>query len=115
MKSAVGKVVSNKMQKSVVVAVERLTQHPLYPKFLKKTSKFMAHDENNDCNVGDQVRITPSRPLSKRKAWVVSEIIRREHIFQAPAPGSQTTTATAAASSSAEAIKQPEAAQETAK
>lgn len=55
MKSAVGRVISNKMQKSVVVAVERLTEHPMYRKVMRKTSKFMAHDEENACNIGDQV------------------------------------------------------------
>jgi small subunit ribosomal protein S17 len=55
MKTLLGKVVSNKMQKSVVVAVQRITQHPLYPKYVKKTSKIMAHDENNECKIGDQV------------------------------------------------------------
>ncbi|CAM6089968.1 unnamed protein product [Calypogeia fissa] len=99
MKTFLGKVVSNKMQKSVVVAVQRITQHPLYPKYVKKTSKIMAHDENNECNIGDQVRISPSRPLSKRKAWVVTDIITRAHIFQV-----QT------AETSAESTHQPQAA-----
>ncbi|KAL2649810.1 hypothetical protein R1flu_017938 [Riccia fluitans] len=111
MKPVVGKVVSNKMQKSVVVAVERLTQHPLYPKFLKKTTKLMAHDEDNECNIGDQVRIVPSRPLSRRKNWIVSEILKKEHIFQAPSPDAQNSAAAAAAESG----KQPEVAREEAK
>ena len=59
MKTVVGKVVSNKMTKSVVVAVQRLWQHPRYPKMVRKTSKFMAHDETNDCNIGDEVRFSP--------------------------------------------------------
>ncbi|KAK1562137.1 hypothetical protein Q3G72_006865 [Acer saccharum] len=65
MKSVVGMVVSNKMQKSVVVAVDRLFHHKLYNRYVKRTSKFMAHDENNQCNIGDRVRLDPSRPLSK--------------------------------------------------
>jgi small subunit ribosomal protein S17 len=73
----VGRVVSNSMQKSVVVLVDRLVEHPLYGKTIRRTSRFMAHDENNDCKVGDQVRIAESRPLSKRKRWVVAEIIKR--------------------------------------
>jgi len=84
MKTVVGKVVSNKMTKSVVVAVQRLWQHPRYPKMVRKTSKFMAHDETNDCNIGDEVRLQPSRPLSKRKHWIVQDIIRRARIFEAP-------------------------------
>jgi small subunit ribosomal protein S17 len=73
----VGRVVSNAMQKSVVVAVDRLVEHPLYGKTIRRTSKFMAHDENNDCKVGDKVRIVETRPLSKRKRWMVSEILER--------------------------------------
>lgn len=86
MKTVVGKVVSNKMTKSVVVAVQRLWQHPKYPKLVRRTSKFMAHDETNACNMGDEVRLTSSRPLSKRKHWIVSEILRRARIFEAPVP-----------------------------
>jgi small subunit ribosomal protein S17 len=73
----VGRVVSNKMQKTVVVAVDYPRRHPLYNKVMTRTSKFKAHDENNDCNVGDIVRIEESRPLSKEKRWVVREIIQR--------------------------------------
>ncbi|KAJ7539084.1 hypothetical protein O6H91_11G076700 [Diphasiastrum complanatum] len=83
MKPVIGIVVSNKMQKSVVVAVDRLWKHPLYKKTVKKTSKFMAHDENNDCNIGDQVRLDPSRPLSKRKHWIVGDILKRVKIYEA--------------------------------
>ncbi|ACD65927.1 MAG TPA: 30S ribosomal protein S17 [Sulfurihydrogenibium sp.] len=75
-KEFVGKVVSNKMDKTVVVAVERKFPHPLYGKQVKKTKKFYAHDEENKCNEGDIVRIRESRPLSKLKRWVVVEIIQ---------------------------------------
>lgn len=73
----VGRVVSNAMQKSVVVAVDRLVRHPLYGKTIRRTSTFMAHDESNECNVGDKVRIEETRPLSKRKRWIVREILER--------------------------------------
>ncbi|KAG6769433.1 hypothetical protein POPTR_006G080200v4 [Populus trichocarpa] len=84
MKSVVGMVVSNKMQKSVVVAVDRLFHHKLYNRYVKRTSKFMAHDENNLCNIGDRVRLDPSRPLSKRKNWVVAEILKKARIYVPP-------------------------------
>ena len=73
----VGHVVSQSMDKSVVVAVDRLVEHPLYGKTIRRTSKFMAHDEKNECRVGDQVRIATSRPLSKRKRWIVEEILEK--------------------------------------
>jgi small subunit ribosomal protein S17 len=73
----VGVVVSNKMQKTVVVAVENLVKHGMYHKYIKQTSKFLAHAENNDVNVGDRVLIEESRPLSKRKRWNVREIIEK--------------------------------------
>jgi small subunit ribosomal protein S17 len=73
----VGRVVSNAMDKSVVVAVDRLVKHPLYKKTLRRTSKFMAHDAENVCGVGDQVRIEECRPLSKRKRWIVREILEK--------------------------------------
>ncbi|HPS45875.1 MAG TPA: 30S ribosomal protein S17 [Bacteroidales bacterium] len=76
-KEKVGLVVSNKMDKSIVVEVERKIKHPKYGKFVKKTSTFMAHDEQNDCNIGDTVRIMESRPLSKSKCWRLVEIIER--------------------------------------
>ena len=76
-KERIGVVVSNKMQKSIVVEVERREKHPIYGKFIKKTSRFMAHDEKNDCNIGDTVRIMETRPLSKRKHWRLVEIIER--------------------------------------
>ena len=73
----VGHVISQSMDKSVVVAVDRLVEHPLYGKTIRRTSKFMAHDEQNECSVGDQVRISSSRPLSKRKRWIVQEILQK--------------------------------------
>ncbi|XP_006659456.1 30S ribosomal protein S17 [Oryza brachyantha] len=81
MKPVVGIVVSNKMQKSVVVAVDRLFHHKMYNRYVKRTSKFMAHDETNDCSIGDRVRLDPSRPLSKNKHWVVAEILRRAKVY----------------------------------
>jgi small subunit ribosomal protein S17 len=76
-KERVGKVVSNKMTKSVTVSVETKVKHGMYGKFLKKTSKFMAHDEKNECGIGDTVRIMETRPLSKLKRWRLVEIIER--------------------------------------
>lgn len=72
-----GRVVSDRMDKSVVVAVERLVKHPLYQKTIRLTSKFMAHDEENECGVGDRVEIEETRPLSKRKRWIVREILEK--------------------------------------
>ena len=76
-KERVGVVVSNKMQKSITVLIERREMHPKYGKFVKRTSRFAAHDENNDCNIGDTVRIAETRPLSKNKCWRLVEIIER--------------------------------------
>lgn len=76
-KEKIGLVVSNKMEKSIVVQVERRVKHPKYGKFVKKTSTFAAHDENNECGVGDTVRISETRPLSKTKCWRLVEIIER--------------------------------------
>ena len=76
-KEKTGVVISNKMNKSIVVAVERKVKHPKYGKFVKFTSKFHAHDETNDCNEGDTVRIMETRPLSKSKNWRVVEVIER--------------------------------------
>ncbi len=76
-KTRVGLVTSDKMDKTVTVSVERRLQHPLYGKFIKKTKKFAAHDETNDCNEGDTVKIMETRPLSKKKRWRVVEIIER--------------------------------------
>ncbi len=73
----VGKVISNKMQKSIVVAIERREQHPIYKKFMKKTTKIMAHDEKNEASIGDTVRISEFRPISKRKSWKLVEIIEK--------------------------------------
>lgn len=72
-----GKVLSNKMEKSIVVAVEYKKKHPMYGKFLKKTSTFMAHDESNACGIGDTVRIMETRPLSKNKRWRLVEIVEK--------------------------------------
>ena len=72
-----GRVVSDKMDKTVVVAVENMVMHPIYHKYIKKTSKFHAHDENNECKTGDRVIIEESRPLSKLKRWNVREIVSR--------------------------------------
>mgnify|MGYP006307261643 CR=1 FL=1 len=73
----VGVVVSNHMEKSIVIAVKQKIKHPIYGKFVNKTSKFMAHDEENSCNVGDKVKISETRPLSKNKRWRLVEIIER--------------------------------------
>jgi small subunit ribosomal protein S17 len=70
-----GVVVSNKMEKTVVVAVENVVMHPMYQKYIRRTSKFLAHSETNNCNVGDRVVIEETRPLSKRKRWNVREIL----------------------------------------
>lgn len=76
-KTRTGKVVSNKMQKTIVVAVEDHVRHPLYGKIVKRTYKMKAHDENNDCNIGDTVKVMETRPLSKDKRWRLVEIIER--------------------------------------
>lgn len=76
-KTRTGLVVSNKMDKSIVVTVERKVKHPIYGKFVKKTTKFMAHDEKNDCGIGDTVTIMETRPLSKNKNWRLVEIVER--------------------------------------
>ncbi|TQM52622.1 SSU ribosomal protein S17P [Arcticibacter tournemirensis] len=76
-KTRTGLVVSNKMDKSIVVAVERKVKHPIYGKFVNKTTKFMAHDESNTCGIGDTVLIMETRPLSKNKNWRLVEILER--------------------------------------
>lgn len=76
-KERVGVVTSDKMEKSIVVSVERKVKHPKYGKFVKKTTKFVAHDENNDCHIGDTVKIMETRPLSKNKNWRLVEILER--------------------------------------
>ena len=72
-----GKVVSNKADKTIIVSIVRQVAHPLYKKYYKRTKKFMAHDENNECNIGDTVKLRESRPLSARKRWELVEIIQR--------------------------------------
>lgn len=76
-KVRIGTVVSNKMNKSIVVAIERRVAHPLYKKYYKRTTKLMAHDEKNECSVGDVVKIMETRPLSKRKRWRLVEIVEK--------------------------------------
>ncbi|AEE52585.1 MAG TPA: 30S ribosomal protein S17 [Haliscomenobacter sp.] len=76
-KTRTGVVTSNKMNKTVAVTVERKLRHPIYGKFVKKTKSFMAHDENNDCSIGDVVKIMETRPMSKLKRWRLVEIIER--------------------------------------
>ena len=76
-KERVGKVVSNKMQKSITVALDRKVKHPIYGKFMNKTTKFMAHDEKNEAGIGDTVRIMETRPLSKNKRWRLVEILEK--------------------------------------
>ncbi|WP_455619594.1 30S ribosomal protein S17 [Eisenbergiella sp.] len=72
-----GKVTSNKMDKTIVVAIEEHVKHPLYKKVVKRTYKLKAHDENNECNIGDTVRVMETRPLSKDKRWRLVEIVER--------------------------------------
>ena len=76
-KTRVGKVVSDKMDKTIVVAIEDNVKHPLYKKIVKRTYKLKAHDENNECNIGDRVKVMETRPLSKDKSWRLVEIIER--------------------------------------
>lgn len=76
-KIKVGRVISDKMDKTIVVGVERQFKHPLYGKYLKRTSKFMAHDEDNRCREGDVVKIMETRPLSRRKRWRLVEVIEK--------------------------------------
>lgn len=76
-KQRTGVVTSNKMDKTITVSVERQVKHPIYGKFVKSSKKFLAHDENGDCNIGDVVRIMETRPLSKRKRWRMVEILER--------------------------------------
>ena len=76
-KERMGLVVSNKMEKTIVVQVDRKVKHPIYGKFIRKSTKFMAQDEKNECNIGDKVRIMETRPLSKNKCWRLTEIIER--------------------------------------
>lgn len=76
-KTRIGTVVSNKMNKSIIVSIERRVAHPLYKKYFKKTTKLMAHDEKNECGMGDVVKIMETRPLSKRKKWRLVEIVEK--------------------------------------
>jgi small subunit ribosomal protein S17 len=76
-RKTVGRVVSNKMKKSVTVSVERLVRHPVYGKIIRRTTKIMAHDEEQTCREGDTVAIVECRPISKRKSWKVVEVIER--------------------------------------
>ncbi|GAB3176643.1 30S ribosomal protein S17 [Telluribacter humicola] len=76
-KERVGRVVSNKMEKSCVITVERKVKHPMYGKFMSKTSKLMVHDENNQAGIGDTIRVMETRPLSKNKRWRLIEILER--------------------------------------
>jgi small subunit ribosomal protein S17 len=97
-RTVVGRVVSNKMDKSVTVAVERLIRHPVYGKFIRRTTKIIAHDETNACGEGDLVAIAECRPISKRKSWRVVEVVQSAAAPQAAAAG-----AAAAATASREA------------
>jgi len=76
-KVRIGKVVSDKMDKSITITVERKVKHPLYGKFVQKTTKLMAHDENNECGIGDTVKVMETRPLSKNKRWRLVEVIAK--------------------------------------
>lgn len=76
-KTRIGRVVSNKMDKSITIAVDRQIKHPIYGKFITKTTKYMAHDDTNDANIGDIVRIMETRPLSRRKNWRLTQILER--------------------------------------
>jgi small subunit ribosomal protein S17 len=76
-KERTGLVVSNKMDKTIIVKVDRRVKHPIYGKFVHKSTRLMAHDDNNECNIGDKVRIMETRPLSKNKCWRLTEIIER--------------------------------------
>jgi len=76
-KVRIGKVVSNKMDKSITLTVDRKVKHPLYGKFVQKTTKLMAHDEKNECGIGDTVKVMETRPLSKNKRWRLVEVIAK--------------------------------------
>ena len=76
-KVRIGRVVSDKMDKSITIAVDRKVKHPLYGKFVQKTTKLMAHDENNECGIGDTVKVMETRPLSKNKRWRLIEVIAK--------------------------------------
>ncbi len=76
-KERTGKVVSNKGDRTIVVQTERMVKHPIYGKFIRRSTKFMAHDEKNDCNMGDFVKIMETRPLSKRKRWRLAQVLEK--------------------------------------
>lgn len=76
-KTKVGIVVKNKMEKSIVIAIERKVAHPIYKKYFKKTTKLMAHDEKNECGIGDVVKVMETRPLSKNKKWRLVQILEK--------------------------------------
>ena len=76
-RTVVGRVISNKMDKTVSVAIERLVKHPVYGKYIRRTTKVLAHDENNECESGDRVTISECRPISKHKAWQVVNVVQR--------------------------------------
>jgi small subunit ribosomal protein S17 len=76
-KTRIGVVVSNKMQKTITVAIERRVSHPIYKKYFRKTTKLMAHDEKNECHIGDRVKIMETRPLSSRKKWRLVEVVEK--------------------------------------
>ena len=76
-KTRTGKLLSNKMDKTIVVSVEDHVKHPLYKKIIKKTSKLKAHDENNECNIGDTVKVMETRPISKDKRWRLVEVVEK--------------------------------------
>ena len=76
-KTRVGKVVSNKMDKTIVVAIENSVKHPLYGKIVKRTYKLKAHDENNECNIGDKVKVMETRPISRDKRWRLVEVVEK--------------------------------------
>ena len=81
-KTKFGQVVSNKMDKTVVVAVETRRRHPLYKKTIRRTVKYKAHDENNECGLGDKVRIIETRPLSRQKRWRIAEIVTKGEVVE---------------------------------
>jgi small subunit ribosomal protein S17 len=76
-RTIIGRVVSNKMDKTVSVAVERLIKHPMYGKYIRRTTKVLAHDANNDCKEGDRVTISECKPISKNKSWAVVDVVER--------------------------------------
>ncbi len=77
LRTLTGRVVSDRMQKTIAVEIERLVKHPKYGKYIRRTTKLLAHDENDECRQGDVVTIAPCRPLSRRKAWRLVQIVRR--------------------------------------